>query len=85
MKNISFEEWEAEQMKDWRFRLSCLIYEPAYQWHRFRRWLRLRTSRRYRRKVEEWAKAYDLEAIVYTKAELDALYGDSYFEAMEDA
>ncbi len=29
---MTFEEWEAEAMKDWRFRLWRYFYEPLYQW-----------------------------------------------------
>ena len=36
---ITFEEWEARQMKRWRFRLACLLQEPSFRWERFKlRW-----------------------------------------------
>lgn len=38
--NITFEDWEAEQFKDWRFRLSCKLRWPFYYRRaRFRMWL----------------------------------------------
>ena len=39
-ETTSLEEWEAEKMKDWRFRFWCAVYEPWYQWARFRYWLK---------------------------------------------
>ena len=33
---VRFEDWEREQMKDWRFRFWCYIFEPRYQWTRIK-------------------------------------------------
>ena len=40
MEPVRFEDWEAEQMKDWRFRLLCKVTWPFHhRWARFRMWL----------------------------------------------
>lgn len=31
MKNIKFEDWEREMMKDWRFKFWYYVYWPSYQ------------------------------------------------------
>ena len=38
---------------------------------------------RYKRKIEEWAEAYDKDAIHMTQEEFDEIYNDAYFEAVE--
>ena len=52
----TLEQWEAERMKDWRFRFWCWLYEPAYQVARLRIWLRghYRIARLRRRWEELW-------------------------------
>lgn len=37
----------------------------------------------YMRKLETWAEAYDQEAVVMSPEELEALYDDAFFEAMD--
>jgi len=39
-RNVTLEEWEARQMKSWRFRLACAAtWLPYYAWPMFRMWL----------------------------------------------